>query len=92
VTRKPAIQKHLNRIKGDSRCGDLLEGAYGPARPCPWWHEVDTYAFQSALIDADRAWQNWLESLRGTRAGRPAGYPRFKKKGRSRDRSGCTTT
>ncbi|MER5465564.1 hypothetical protein ABT010_33730 [Streptomyces sp. NPDC002668] len=29
----------------------------------------------------DRAWGNWLASL----AGRKVGYPRFKKKGRSRD-------
>ncbi|MER7877659.1 helix-turn-helix domain-containing protein [Streptomyces solisilvae] len=85
VPTKPAIQKHLNRVKGDSRRGDLAEGAYGPVRPCPWWHEVNTHAFQSAFIDADRAWQNWLESLRGVRAGRRVGYPRFKKKGRARE-------
>ncbi|WP_432038699.1 RNA-guided endonuclease InsQ/TnpB family protein [Streptomyces cucumeris] len=85
VPTKPGIQKHLNAIKGDSRRGGLPEGTAGPARPCPWWHEVNTYAFQSAFIDADRAWQNWLESLRGARAGRPVGYPRFKKKGRARE-------
>ncbi len=61
------------------------EGALGPERPCPWWHEVNTYAFQSAFVDADRAWKNWLDSLRGARAGRKIGYPRFKKKGRARD-------
>ncbi|WUT01673.1 transposase (plasmid) [Streptomyces sp. NBC_00708] len=82
---KPAVQKHLNRIKGDSRSPDLAAGVQGPARPCPWWHEVSTYAFQSAMIDADRAWGNWLDSLRGKRAGRRVGYPRFKKKGRARD-------
>jgi putative transposase len=85
VPTKPSIQKHLNSIKGDSRVGGLPEGVAGPARPCPWWHEVNTYAFQSAFIDADRAWGNWLDSLRGRRAGRRVGYPRFKKKGRSRD-------
>lgn len=46
---------------------------------------MNTYAFQSALIDADRAWANWLDSLRGVRTGRRVGYPRFKKKGRARD-------
>ncbi|WP_073791828.1 hypothetical protein [Streptomyces sp. CB01580] len=71
--------------QGDSRTPDLPKGAFGPARPCPWWHEVNTYAFQSAFIDADRAWANWLDSLRGRRAGRRVGYPRFKKKGRARD-------
>ncbi|MFE0106775.1 helix-turn-helix domain-containing protein [Streptomyces sp. NPDC059009] len=60
-----SVQKHLNLIKGDSRAGGLPENAYGPERPCPWWHEVSTYAFQSAFRDADRAWANWLESLAG---------------------------
>ena len=47
--------------------------------------KFSTYAFQSALADADKAWRNWLASLSGRRAGRRIGYPRFKKKGRSRD-------
>ncbi|MFD3762499.1 RNA-guided endonuclease InsQ/TnpB family protein [Streptomyces sp. NPDC058622] len=81
---KPAIQKHLNSIKGDSRAEGLPDGVLGPQRPCAWWHEVNTYAFQSAFIDADTAWSNWLSSLSGKRAGRKSGYPRFKKKG-SRD-------
>ncbi|MFF6794336.1 RNA-guided endonuclease InsQ/TnpB family protein [Streptomyces filamentosus] len=86
VPSKPQIQKRLNEVKGDSRVdGRLPEGTFGPERPCPWWHEVNTYAFQSAFIDADRSWKNWLDSLRGVRAGRKVGYPRFKKKGRSRD-------
>ncbi|MEU6085177.1 hypothetical protein [Streptomyces sp. NPDC047108] len=52
------MQKHLNSIKGDSRADGLPPGTLGPHRPCPWRHEVNTYAFQSAFIDADRAWQN----------------------------------
>ncbi|MFJ2745388.1 RNA-guided endonuclease TnpB family protein [Streptomyces sp. NPDC087440] len=86
VPNKMSIQKELNRVKGDSRTEEpLAPGVAGPQRPCPWWHEVSTYAFQSAFIDADRAWTNWLSSLSGKRAGRRVGYPRFKKKGRSRD-------
>lgn len=77
IPSKPTIQKALNQAKGDSRTG--TEGL------CPWWHEVNTYAFQSAFIDADVAWKNWLDSLSGKRAGRRVGYPRFKKKGRARD-------
>lgn len=76
IPAKPTIQKALNQIKGDSRIG--AEGL------CPWWHEVNTYAFQSAFIDADQAWKNWLDSLSGKRSGRRVGYPRFKKKGRTR--------
>ncbi|MFF7308133.1 RNA-guided endonuclease TnpB family protein [Streptomyces sp. NPDC008137] len=77
IPSKPSIQKALNQAKGDSRTN--TDGL------CPWWHEVNTYCFQSAFIDADRAWQNWLDSLSGKRAGRRVGYPRFKKKGRARD-------
>ncbi|GLW73704.1 transposase [Kitasatospora phosalacinea] len=81
-----AIKKELNALKGDSRIDpELPDGFHGPHRPCPWWHEVSTYAFQSAFIDADRAWGNWLDSLTGRRAGGPVGYPRFKRKGRARD-------
>ncbi|WP_244317564.1 RNA-guided endonuclease InsQ/TnpB family protein [Streptomyces bauhiniae] len=85
VPTKAVVQKHLNQIKGDSRGDALPDGSLGPERPCPWWHEVNTHAFQSAFIDADRAWKNWLDSLKGTRAGRRVGYPRFKKKGRARE-------
>lgn len=77
VPTKPDIQKALNQAKGDDRTG--REGV------CPWWHTVSTYAFQSALADADTAWKNWLDSLTGKRAGRRVGRPRFKKKHRSRD-------
>lgn len=77
IPSKPTIQKELNRIKGDSRKG--VDGV------CPWWHEVNTYAFQSAFVDADAAWKNWLDSFKGARAGRRVGYPRFKNKGRAKD-------
>ncbi len=77
VPGKQVIQKALNAVKGDDRKG--IDGA------CPWWHTVSTYAFQSAFLDADMAWKAWLDSLTGRRKGRRVGYPRFKKKGRSRD-------
>ncbi|MGW3045583.1 RNA-guided endonuclease TnpB family protein [Kitasatospora sp. NPDC001159] len=79
------IKKHLNAIKGDSRVDRHPDGFHGPLAPCPWWHEVSTYAFQSAFIDADMAFKNWFDSLAGRRVGRAVGYPRFKKKGRARD-------
>ncbi|MGW4694093.1 RNA-guided endonuclease InsQ/TnpB family protein [Kitasatospora cineracea] len=86
MPRKEGIKKRLNAIKADTRFHDPLpDGACGPPRPCPWWHEVSTYAFQSAFEDADRAWNNWLDSLAGRHAGRPVGYPHFKRKGRARD-------
>lgn len=74
---KPTVQKAWNQFKGDDRVD--REGH------SPWWHQVSTYAFQSAFLDADRAWQNWLDSLMSKRAGRRVGYPKFKRKGRCRD-------
>ncbi|MCM2412380.1 transposase [Streptomyces sp. RKAG290] len=49
----------------------------------PWWGEVNVYCFTSGFDRAQAAWKNWLESLSGRRAGRRAGYPRFKTKGRA---------
>ncbi|MEH0441487.1 transposase [Streptomyces scabiei] len=77
IPSKPAIQKAWVAERGDSRCD--VDGS------CPWWWEVNNYCFQSGFIDADASWRNWLSSLRGNRDGRRVGYPRYKKKGRSRD-------
>ncbi|WP_344093003.1 RNA-guided endonuclease TnpB family protein, partial [Nocardiopsis composta] len=57
----------------------------GPGGIAPWHREVLSHCFQSAWIDADQAWKNWSDSVAGRRAGPPVGYPRFKKKNRSRD-------
>ncbi|WP_405669018.1 transposase (plasmid) [Streptomyces sp. NBC_01166] len=77
IPSKPSVYKAFVAERGDTRAG--LEGV------CPWWHEVNTYVFQSGFLDADTAWKNWLTSFKGTRAGRRVGYPRFKKRGRARD-------
>ncbi|SNT60562.1 transposase [Streptosporangium subroseum] len=77
VLGKGVIQKAWVRARGSSRNG--AEGI------CPWSHEVNNYCFQSAFDDADAAWKNWLDSITGKRVGRWVGYPRFKKKGRTRD-------
>ncbi|MEU5389196.1 helix-turn-helix domain-containing protein [Kitasatospora cineracea] len=43
MPRKEGIKKRLNAIKADTRFHDPLpDGACGPPRPCPWWHEVST--------------------------------------------------
>ncbi|MFF0628629.1 helix-turn-helix domain-containing protein [Streptomyces sp. NPDC004296] len=73
IPSKPTVHEVFNAERSDTR--EDVEGV------CPWWHEI----FQSAFIDADRAWKNWLESFTGKRAGRRVGYPRFKKRGRARD-------
>lgn len=72
-----SIQKAWNVIKGDDRVG--TDGA------SPWFHTVSSRVFIQAFADADRAWQNWIDSLTGKRAGRAVGFPRFKAKNRCRD-------
>ncbi|MFE6739835.1 RNA-guided endonuclease TnpB family protein [Streptomyces tubercidicus] len=81
VPNKASIQKSWVISRGDSR-DEVKDKAAGI---CPWWHEVNSHAFQSAWIDADAAWKAWIASFRGARAGRRVGYPVFKKKGKSRD-------
>ena len=44
----------------------------------PWWTEVSKCGPQESLRDLDRAFGNFW---RGRKAGRPVGFPRFKKKG-----------
>jgi len=49
------------------------------------WHaEVNGYALSSGMQAVDRAWKNWVSSYTGERAGQAVGYPRFRKKGRTR--------
>jgi putative transposase len=48
-----------------------------------WLYEVSKCAPQEALRDLDRAYANFWE---GRTAGRPVGFPRFKKRGRCPDR------
>jgi putative transposase len=51
----------------------------------PWWREVSMHAFKSGITDAARALENWSKSRRGERKGRRVGFPRYKKRDRSRD-------
>ncbi|WP_438306671.1 RNA-guided endonuclease InsQ/TnpB family protein (plasmid) [Streptomyces sp. HUAS TT11] len=73
---KPEVYKKFAIDRGDDRKG--LDGV------CPWWHEINTYVFQSAFLDADAAWKNWLASLKSPNAAR-AGFPRFKKRDNSKN-------
>ena len=50
----------------------------------PWWGEVSSWAFDTGTAQLAAALKNWSDSRRGTRAGRPVGFPRF----RSRRRPG----
>lgn len=50
-----------------------------------WMHEIPRRVFVSGLDQAGAAWNSWISSASGRRAGRRVGFPRFKRRGRSRD-------
>lgn len=50
----------------------------------PWLKEVDSTALQSSVKNMDRAYQNFFESRKGTRKGKPVGFPQFKAKHHSK--------
>jgi putative transposase len=57
----------------------------------PWWAENSKEAYSSGLDALARALKTWSDSRNGRRKGRPMGFPRAKKKGRSRDACRFTT-
>jgi putative transposase len=57
----------------------------------PWWAENSKEAYNSGLDGLANGLKNWTDSRRGCRKGRLIGFPRFKKRGRSRDACRFTT-
>jgi putative transposase len=72
----PALRREWNRTKH---------------QVAPWWAENSKEAYSSGLDGLARALANWVASRNGQRRGRPMGFPRAKKKGRSRDACRFTT-
>ena len=66
-----------------SKLWDVWVGVRDDA--APWWGEVSSWAFDTGTKQLAAALKNWSDSRRGTRAGRPVGFPRF----RSRRRPGA---
>lgn len=64
--------------------GLLLPGRDGREHE-PWLHAVNRSALVGGMRHADEAWNNWVASFKGTRAGRKVGYPCFRKRGVARD-------
>ncbi|MGH3665876.1 MAG: helix-turn-helix domain-containing protein [Egibacteraceae bacterium] len=48
----------------------------------PWWPENSKEAYSSGLDALARALAGWSDSRAGKRAGRPGGFPRFRKRSR----------
>jgi putative transposase len=57
----------------------------------PWWTENSKEAYSSGLDGLARALKHWSDSRSGRSKGHRVGFPRFKKKGRSRDTCRFTT-
>jgi putative transposase len=72
----PALRREWNRAKD---------------QVAPWWAENSKEAYSSGLDGLARALKNWTDSRTGRRKGRPVGFPRGKRKGRSRDACRFTT-
>jgi putative transposase len=85
-TEKPSpasLRKGWNRAK-DTECVDAETGQ-------AWWPEISKEAFADGIGAAVSGYWNWQQSRAGIRAGKRAGFPRFAKKGRDRDRVTFTT-
>jgi putative transposase len=85
-TEKPSLasmRMRWNRAKG-AECTDAETGE-------AWWPQISKVAFADGIKAAVDGYWNWQQSRAGKRAGRRAGFPRFAKKGRDRDRVTFTT-
>ena len=73
--------KAFNRWKHSPAAGDAPDGTQGLA----WKGEVCAQVFEEAAVDCGRALAAWSASRAGKRAGRPVGFPSWKRRGRCRD-------
>ncbi len=78
-----ALRKRWNAQK-DEVCVDAATGEV-------WWPEVSKEVFADGVRGATDAYWRWQQSRTGVVRGRPVGFPRFKKRGRDRDRFSFTT-
>jgi putative transposase len=56
-----------------------------------WWPEVSKEVFADGVRGATDAYWRWQQSRAGKIAGRKVGFPRFKKRGKDRDRFSFST-
>jgi len=85
-TGKPSLQglrKRWNQVKNEV-CVNAETGVV-------WWPECSKESYADGIRGAVDAYWNWQGSRSGVRAGRRVGFPRFKRKGRDKDRV-CFTT
>jgi putative transposase len=77
---KVSFINHINAWKDgrapDSRVSYDADG--NAVRGLPWRREVSTDVFECASVNAAQSQANWSKSRTGIRAGKAAGFPRFK--------------
>jgi putative transposase len=77
---KVSLINHMNAWK-DGRASDAsvsLNQDGNEVRGLAWRGEVSTDVFECASVNAAAALANWSKSRKGERAGKAAGFPRFK--------------
>jgi putative transposase len=60
-----------------------VDDAGSVVRGLPWRGEVSADVFETGSVNAAQALANWADFRTGTRAGKPAGFPRFKSRHRT---------
>jgi putative transposase len=82
---KVSFINHMNAWK-DGRATDAsvsLDAGGNQVRGLAWRSEVSTDVFECASVNAAQALANWSKSRKGARAGKAAGFPRFKSRHKS---------
>jgi putative transposase len=79
---KVSLINHVNAWK-DGRSPDARVNDDG-TRGLTWRGEVSADVFETASVNAAQALKNWTDSRAGTRAGKAAGFPRFKSRHKTR--------
>src|SRR5712691_720857 len=85
-TEKPSLyglRKRWNQAKG-IECMDRETGEV-------WWSEISKEAFSDGIDGAVDGYWRWQKSRAGNLEGKRVGFPKFKKKGKDRDRCSFTT-
>ena len=82
---KVSLINHMNAWK-DGRAPDApvtVDDDGNQVRGLPWRGEVSADVFECASVNAAQALKNWADSRNGARAGKAAGFPRFKSRHRT---------
>jgi putative transposase len=82
---KVSFINHMNAWK-DGRAPDApvsVDEAGSVVRGLGWRDQVSADVFETASVNAAQALKNWSDSRTGARAGKAAGFPRFKSRHRT---------